>query len=51
MTIIKTNSREEINVLTEEEIIQLHELLTTHDEISNRTEHVSTAGIMDYNLI
>lgn len=51
MDTIKTNRREEIAVLSENEVIQLHNLLTTHPDIQNTTEPVSPSGIRDKGLL
>jgi len=45
MASIRLNTREEIQTLSEEEVINLHNLLTMHPEILKMTEPVSPSGV------
>lgn len=51
MTTIKLPNRQEIETLSEEEVIGLHKMLTDHPEILKITEPVSPSGVKDINLL
>jgi death-on-curing family protein len=51
MSTIKLLNRQEIETLSEGEVVNLHKMLTDYPEILKITEPVSPSGVKDYNLL